>query len=71
MYLTRFIPNSDSFQLITFGLDGLPGGPATCSTPMNDNPNLITSTCAQGADNIVNFTSSGPGRLEIVVSEQQ
>ncbi len=61
----------DSFQLITFGLDGLSGGPTTCPTPANANPNTISNTCARGADNIVNFGGSGPMKLETVVVERK
>ena len=63
----RIFPNPDSYQLISFGLDGMPGGPTTCPTEQPANPNIISSCCSAGADNFVNFGSSGITKLEIVL----
>ncbi|MEM9411331.1 MAG: type II secretion system protein [Planctomycetota bacterium] len=60
-------PNPDSFQLISFGLDGMSGGPTTCPEPAPANPNSIDRTCAEGADNMVNFGREGMTRLDNVV----
>lgn len=63
----RIFPNPDSYQLISFGLDGMPGGPTTCPTEQPANPNIISSCCSAGADNFVNFGSSEITKLEIVL----
>ena len=70
----RIFPNPDTYQLISFGLDGIPGGPTTCppagdGTELVANPNVITRTCAAGADNFVNFGGGGITKLETVLEE--
>ena len=59
----EIFPNPDSYQLITFGLDGFPGE--------TEAPNSLVSAGPAGADNIVNFGNSGPIRLETIILEDQ
>ena len=58
----QIYPNPESFQLITYGLDGLPGGIQI--------PNDFSRAGPAGADNMVNFGPNGPGRLENLILEQ-
>ena len=65
-------PNPDSFQLISFGLDGIPFG-AVDGTEDAPIPNAISmsSVGARGADNFVNFGGEGITKLEVVVLSSQ
>jgi prepilin-type N-terminal cleavage/methylation domain-containing protein len=65
--------NPDSFQLLSYGLDGLPGNQA----PSNDTPagyaNFFVNDCAFGgpaaADNFVNFGSEEISKLVTIIEE--
>ena len=63
-------PNADSFQLITFGIDGMPGD-IVSDIPEFHNCNVYLTAGIQGADNLVNFGSSGPTKLEAIILEDQ
>ena len=57
----QLYPNPDSFQLISYGLDGDPG--------IANPPNRINECGARGADNLVNFGSQVITELENVILE--
>ena len=61
-------PNPDSFQLISFGLDGKPFGVGN-DGELPPVPNDISRCGSQGADNFVNFGGEGITKLETVVLE--
>ena len=54
-------PNHDTFQLISLGLDGMPG--------MSEVPNRFNDVGIEGRDNFVNFGGTGPTKLETVILE--
>ena len=68
----RIYPNPDSFQLISFGIDGIPFG-AVDGSENPPIPNAISqgSVGARGADNLVNFGGEGITKLETVVLNSQ
>ena len=57
----QMYPNADSYQLISYGLDGEPG----VATP----PNRVSDCGARGADNYVNFGGQAITKLETIVLE--
>ena len=63
-------PNRDSFQLISFGLDGKPGEVDPQEQWSGQNVYLFAGPAS--ADNMINFSSGGaPGRLDSLVFEEQ
>lgn len=63
-------PNRDSFQLISFGIDGLPGEVDPQGEWSGQNVYQVAGPAS--ADNMINFSSGGaPGRLDTLIFEEQ
>ncbi len=55
--------NPTTYQLVTFGLDGLP----KTDTGLDPNPNDWSKVGPAGVDNVVNFAGDGPNTLETML----
>ncbi len=55
--------NPKTYQLVTFGLDGLP----KTDTVLDPNPNDWSKVGPAGVDNVINFAGDGPNTLETML----